>query len=278
MKHKRVLQSVFALVFGLMGLFAMAASAHAQDLTQSYGSDQTLQIGTIVSLKSGDSSKVVALKQSSATDMFGVVVSATDAPVALSYDTNQTQVFVATYGNYNVLVSNQGGQIHSGDYITISSLDGVGQKAGSSQSVVVGKALASFDGISNVESTTTLTNSIGSKTTVALGRIPVAISVSHNPLQRSFSSNLPGFLQKAAQSLANKPVTDARVYVGIAAMLITMIIVGCLLYAGVRSSMIAIGRNPLAKRTIMRNLLQVTLISLIVFIVGLFAVYLILKV
>lgn len=272
MKHKRVLYRFLIALCGLFGALTIIGQAHAQDLTQAYTADQTLQLGTIVSLKPGDGSKVIPLTASKATDMFGVVVSATDAPVTLSYSTNQAQVFVATYGQYNVVVSSQNGAIKAGDFITISSIDGVGMKDGTTQSTVVGKALAGFDGKTTVEGTATLGGS-----TVALGRIPVAISVARNPLQTVPGSNLPGFLQKAAQTLANKPVADIRVYVAVGLLFICVILAGSLLYAGVRSSMISIGRNPLAKGSIMRNLLQVTLIALIVFIVGLFAVYLILK-
>jgi hypothetical protein len=49
-------------------------------------------------------------------------------------------------------------------------------------------------------------------------------------------------------------------------------------YIGVRSGITAIGRNPLSKKDITKGLLQVILASMVVFIIGLFAVYLLLKI
>jgi hypothetical protein len=60
-------------------------------------------------------------------------------------------------------------------------------------------------------------------------------------------------------------------------MVLTAIIAGSILYAGVRTSMIAIGRNPLAKGSVTRNLIQVVVTSVIILIIGIVAVYLILK-
>ena len=60
-------------------------------------------------------------------------------------------------------------------------------------------------------------------------------------------------------------------------LLIASFVSGMLLLSGVKSAMTAIGRNPLAKKAIYRSLVQVVISSLIVFIVGIFAVYLLLK-
>src|SRR5262249_18378509 len=155
---------------------------------------QTLQQGMIVKLKSGDGSKVQALTQDDEKEMLGVVVSAQDAPVSLSQTNAASQVYIATFGNYDVLVSTQNGPIKTGDFVTISSLAGIGMKAGGGQQVVIGKALANFDG-KNADSTTSLQTSIG-KQDVALGRIPVNISVAHNPLYTAAQSvsGVPNFL------------------------------------------------------------------------------------
>jgi multisubunit Na+/H+ antiporter MnhB subunit len=90
--------------------------------------------------------------------------------------------------------------------------------------------------------------------------------------------NLPNFLITAGQTVANRPVSESRVYISLVILGISAVIAGSMLYAGIRSSIISIGRNPLSKRSIIRSLIQVTLTSLIVFIIGLFAVYLLLRV
>ncbi|HKR81551.1 MAG TPA: hypothetical protein VJR27_00965 [Candidatus Saccharimonadales bacterium] len=276
-KYKRFLAAILLLV-GLLP-FAVLGQAHGQgqEVPQGYGSDQTLQKGLIVALKKGTNNKVEALNQSNINAMYGVVVSANDSPVNLSDNNSGTQVYVATAGNYDVLVSTQNGPIANGDYITISALDGVGMKTGDSQSFVIGKALQSFDGHSGTESTAQLTDSNGNKMLVSLARISVSVGVARNPSLKVTVSNLPSFLQKAAQAVANKPVTDSRIYISLVALVACMLIAGSLLYAGVRSSITAVGRNPLAKTSIAKGLVQVSVLALIIFLLGIFAVYLLLK-
>lgn len=275
-KYKRFLASL-VLAVGLFAGICAPAVAQTQEVPQGYNSDQTLQKGLIVALKPGDKSKVVPLTQTTINAMYGVVVSANDSPVNLTNNSAVSQVYVATAGQYDVLVSTQNGEITSGDYLTISSLDGVGMKAGDSQSFVIGKALQSFDGRSGAESTTQIADAVGNKTLVSLARIPVEVNVARNPYLKVTVSNLPGFLQKAAQSVANKPVADSRIYISLVTLLASVLIAGALLYAGVRSSITAVGRNPLAKSSITRGLLQVVMLALIIFLIGIFAVYLLLK-
>ena len=61
--------------------------------------------------------------------MLGVVVAPNDAPVSISNNDDEEQIYVATYGEYDVLVSSQNGPISVGDTIAVSALDGVGMKS-----------------------------------------------------------------------------------------------------------------------------------------------------
>lgn len=279
-KHKRLFQR-FVVISGLL-LFAVFTAggviAQAQNVTTGYQSDQVLQKGMIIRLKQGDKTKVEALTQNEASEMHGVVVASSDSPVSLSDPSADHQVYVATFGQYDLLVSTQNGPIKQGDYITISSLAGVGMKASSTQQLVIGKAGKSFDGTSDVESKMTLTTSNGKKN-VAIGRVPVEVSIAHNPLyEEDKEAGVPDFLSKAAEFVTDRPVSAFRIYASLAVITLSIIIAGSILFAGVRTGMIAVGRNPLAKGSIIRNLVQVTLMSLIVFVIGVFAVYLLLRI
>ena len=68
-----------------------------------------------------------------------------------------------------------------------------------------------------------------------------------------------------------------KMYVSVAIMAMSIVIAGILLYAGVRGSIISIGRNPLSKRSILRGLMQVIIGGVLVLIIGLFTVYLLLR-
>lgn len=249
----------------------------SQAVTQGYGTRQPLQNGIIVMLDEKDSTKVIPLTEATATKMQGVVVAANDATVTISSNGNTGQVFVATFGHYDVLVSNQNGPIKAGDYITISALAGVGMKVDTTQPTVLGKATGDFSGTSKVAGTAKLKDSAGKEVTVSLGRIPVDITISHNPLQQVAADGLPDFLQHASQSVAGKPVSSARIYVSLVVLLMSTMVAGGILYSGVRGGLIAIGRNPMAKKQIIAGIIRVVLSGLICFIIGIFGVYLLLK-
>ncbi|MBP7857694.1 MAG: hypothetical protein WAW63_02045 [Candidatus Saccharimonadales bacterium] len=275
---KQIRQMQHFFVWGFCGIaILLPVIVSAQTVSQGYGVTGVVQKGMIVMLDPKDSSKVQALTNKSDKSMHGVVVSANDTVVSLGGDSTATQVYIASNGKYDALVSTQNGPIKSGDIISISALDGIGMKADSRQAVILGKALSGFDGSKNVSGNASLTSSSGKKD-VAIGLIQIDIGISRNPLAVSVSGPpVPAFLRKSGDSIAGKPVSTVRLYVSLAILLITIFMTGSLLYGGVRSSLVSIGRNPLAKKSILRGLIQVVVLGLIVFVIGLIAIYLLLK-
>jgi hypothetical protein len=264
------------------GSDAATAKATNQDITnavtQSYNADPSVQMGMIVELKAKAVHTVAPLPEDDIKAMLGVVIPKSSATIVLAPQTvTQQQVLVATAGHYNVLVSNQGGPIKTGDYVTISAIAGIGMKAGQEELEVVGKASGDFTGSANVIGSVKLKDSAGKERTVAIGRIPVEVSVSHNPLYQKSVDYVPGFLAKIAVTVASHPISAARIYLSMAVLVITALVTGNMLYSGVRSGMIAVGRNPLSKKSIIRSLIQTVIAGLIIFVAGVFAVYLLLK-
>ena len=259
----------------LLIILTAAGVLQAQTLTQGYGTDAPIQKGMIIRIKEGDTAKVQPLAPDQADKMHGVVVDSNDAAVTLSADGEK--VFVATTGRYEVLVSDQAGEVKEGDYIAISALHGVGMKAGSKDPMVVGRALKAFDGRNNVVGATKIKDSSGGERDAKLGRVTADITVARNPLVKGENPNLPGFLREVSESIAGKPVGATRVYIGLVVLVLTTIVSGSLLYGGVRSGIISMGRNPLSKKLILRGMIQVIVTGLIIFILGLFGVYLLLK-
>lgn len=271
-------RSVLFLCATLAVLGVSYQGLRAQTITQGYEIDQPIQIGMIVRLKADNNRKVEALTQQDADEIQGVVVSPDESPVSLSTVNVDQEAFVATYGKHVVLVSTQNGSIKTGDFIAVSSLDGIGMKANKQQKMVVGKALGDFDGQKSSEGSAELKTSSGTRI-VSLGRIPVEIGIGHNPLyEKNQVAKVPEFLRKTAQAVSNREVSAFRIYASILVLIVCIIVGGVILVVGVRSSMTAVGRNPLAKKSIIRSLIQVTLISLIIFVIGVIAVYLLLRV
>lgn len=275
-RYERVTAALLFLLFACLP-FVSGGIAAAQAVAQSYGSDTPLDPGMIVQLDPSNASRVSPATQNNAARIHGVVVSPNSTPVTLTQNSASRQVYVATSGNYQVLVSDQNGTIRTGDYISISAVAGVGMKANGTQMVVLGKALNDFDGSTNVVGITSVADH-GHKLALHLGYVAVDISLSHNPLyQPTKSAQVNSFLQKFGRSIADKEVSLLRIYLSIGILLITALIAGALLYAGVRTGMVALGRNPLARQSIMHSLLQVVLTSLSVLLAGVFAVFLVLK-
>ncbi|MGB4758590.1 MAG: hypothetical protein WBP26_00890 [Candidatus Saccharimonadales bacterium] len=244
---------------------------------QSYQSDLTLQRGLLVRLDSKDSKKVRPVNAKDMQDTFGVVVSPNDTPISVGVSESSGDLaYVATSGNYNVIVTDQAGQIKKDDLLTISALDGIAMKAGENESTVVGKALTNFDGKTNITGKVTLKDSKGNALqTVQLGMIPVAFEVGSNPLQKSTRADLPEWLIRTG--LVDKDVQPVKIYISIGILALAIIVALTVLYAGIRHSMISIGRNPLSRGSIARNLLSIFLSAFIILIIGSFTVYLILK-
>jgi len=247
---------------------------------QGYAADSALQYGTVVQLVGGVTTKVAPATAKDLNAMYGLTVDPHELSLSISNSSLANEAYVATSGTYSVLVSTQNGAIKAGDYITMSAIDGVLMKAGSydDQKVVFGRAAGDFSGKGGSVGSTTLHYS-DNKTmqTVALGLVPVAINIERNPNQKSTKANLPPALQKLGEAIADKPVSPTRIYLSIGITGLSIIVALVTLYSGIRNALIAIGRNPLSKKSIFRGLLEIILTGFIILIIGLFAVYLLLK-
>ena len=197
-KYKRLIRGILLIVGLVLFVVVTMHVVSAQELTQGYQTDQQLENGMIVQLKPGDGSKVEELSPGSIGQMLGVIVPQDNSPVLLSTVGTSQQVYVATYGDQEVLVSDQNGSIKAGDPVSISAVSGVGMKAEDSQSLIIGKALQSFDGKIDSEGTMTLKTSDGNKL-LNFDRIMVNVSVAPNPLYNGVvNSQVPGFLAQPA--------------------------------------------------------------------------------
>lgn len=247
-------------------IFIPAGSALADTIAKTFGSSKPIAPGYVVAISKTDTTKVELATAKELNRIYGVVISPSDSPVTLQTDNGQ--VVVATSGSYNMLVSLSGGAVKSGDYLSMSTTDGIAAKASATQDYIVGRSLSDFNGTNGV---------ISGSGDSAVGRIAAQVSPGKNPLAKSDPS-VPGPLLRLANSLAGKPVSAQRIYTAMGVFLVSLIVAASLIYVGVRSSMISIGRNPLSKHSIMRGLSQVVVAAALVFGAGLIGVYLLVRV
>lgn len=262
-------------VVGLSIGVATTSVVFAQEFTQGFASDEKLLRGAVVSRIEGDDSKVEGAAESSIERLYGVVVRSNETAVVLTNDT--AGVLVTTSGKYEVLVSNINGEIQVGDYITASPIKGVAMKADQRQSKTIGQAVQAFDSTDSnvVLATRQVTSNEGQSKTIAIGRILADMDVRNSPL--SFGIEAPEIIIRIGEAIAGGPVAVTRVWGALGVLVLSFLTGSTIFYAGVRTSIIAIGRNPLSKASVLRGFFQVTAISFSIFIVGGFAVYLILK-
>ncbi len=248
-----------ALAVALFVFAAAVSSAHAQFGGTAIAETLTISSGTPVS---GDliaydphSQRYYIASEPNDPSLFGVVVT---KPLLVLRGTSGG-VPVVTSGTAEVNVTNAGGSIEVGDYLTSSSIPGSAQKAGPTDPYVIGTALQSFMGATSTGS----------------GSILVALSFARRPqFSPATASSSP-----ISSTQQNTPKTQGPTVPAVQVLrylLAAFIAVGSV-YAAFRnfganitSGIVSIGRNPLAKTSI--QLMVALNAALIVFIslLGLF--------
>ena len=244
-----------------------AAPTYADTIARSFYAKGNVEPGRVVALSVSDNTTVELAPADDPNRIYGVAIEQKAAPATVEQPGRT--VFVATGGVYPVLASTENGAIKTGDYLSMSSSDGVAAKVTSRQTFIIGRSSENFDGSTDVIGT----GNRGAK----IGKINAEIIPGRNPQLRE-STAVPLPLRLFVESIAGKPLSAARIYSALLIFIITAAIAFGLLWVGVRSGMISIGRNPLSKHLIMQNLAQVIVAATVVFAGGLFGIYLLLRI
>lgn len=268
LRHGIAIGVLAVMVFGtIFSSFAIAAPS----ISQGYSTSEALPQGTLVSVKT-DSSQVEKAKPDTSKQLVGIV--GKDTLVELS-DGKGEQVQVISTGVADVLVSNVNGDVEVGDKITVSPIAGVGMKAESS-GYIVGTAQSTFSEASDVKEVE-LTTKAGDKQKVKVGMMTVQIGVGHYEHTEENKSFLPAFILEIAQSVSGRnDVSPIRVLVSLIVLIVGVLVIAVLVYTSVGSSIISIGRNPLAAGAVHKSLLEVILLAVGVLLFVLVGIYLVL--
>ena len=211
-----------------------------------YLSKTELAPGTIVSL-TANAGVVTAAGLSNSVSLLGVV---TVSP-AITLSSDAADVRVVSQGLTDTLVTTFGGSIRAGDRITTSELTGVGAKLNGSGKVL-GIAQSSFDNKTSGAKSKTLTDATGNKRAVAIGLIPVAVSVTDYKAE-STPSIVSSSVQLMIDRLAGRKVSPRAVVGSLILLTLGIITAGIILHGAINGGMLSIGRNPLAKRRVFQG-------------------------
>ena len=214
------------------------------------------EIGDIISYGGGSYSPSSKPYDSS---MFGVIV---DNPSISFEDLNLSQSkLVTSVGEVLVNVSNLNGDIKEGDYITSSSIPGVGMKAQESGQVL-GVALEDFIPGENEK----------------VGQIYVLLDIKTGFSSNTISDNLFGILKKSLTSPFMTPI-DALRYLLAIAVVFSSFVIGFTSFGRITGNSVeALGRNPLAGASIRRVIFFNFLLTFIIMAIGILFAYLILTI
>lgn len=267
-----------ALVAAVLGITLLSSTVFAVTNTISQGyktSDNTIVAGMAVSLKNDETNDrlVEPTNKNNIQNFVGIVTTIDDNLVSLT--NNSTDVLVTTSGEATVFVADINGKVAKGDFVTMSPLNGVLMKAldqSTNSKFVVGTALEPFsEARAKSQEVSDAQNSTRS---VQVDKVKIEINQMIDTT--SPAEEATNFLQVAGQSITGRPVGQVQVFAAILVLLVVLIVEGSIIYGAVHSTITALGRNPLAKRLVFKQILQVSWLALIVLFFGLGAIYLVL--
>ena len=191
------------------------------------------------------------------TNMYGVLTQTPSIYLESTRESDLKPVIIS--GRVFVLVSSINGNIKKNDFITTSTIAGVGQKA-TRNGIVLGTALEDYSN-SNQKVT---------------AKILVAVNPHFNASFADTKTNILEVLRNASDPTTLTQLTSLR-YVVAAGVVLVAFAVGFIFFGRVTSSGVeALGRNPLASRTIQLSLVLNLIMMIVIVIVGLGIAYMIL--
>ncbi len=191
--------------------------------------------------------------------MFGVITANPAIVIENTAGGTANNKFIVSSGKAYILVSTQNGPIKKDDFITSSSIPGVGQKA-DHNGYVLATALEDYSN-SNPK---------------AVGKILASINSRYNNTFVDSQTNLLSILQTAGSATFLSPLATLRYLLAgvVAAMAFAL---GFIYFGRVASKGVeALGRNPLASRMIQASVIINVLLAGLIVLVGLAIAYLIL--
>lgn len=251
--------------------FFLIPTPITQAITRGYKTaDLSLKPGIVVGLnqesQQGDP-EVVKVGDEDASGAIGVVTNIKDSSVVIA--TPGQQVFVEDTGSVLAYVSDVNGAIRKGDKLTLSPLKGILSGVNQNSRVVFATALEDFP----QKYQDYKIDDNGGRSTAKVALMRVNLDTKDVLAQTSSDTST---IKRVVKYVVGKDVSAVRVAIAFAVFLLVLFMVTGILYGAISSSITSLGRNPLAGKTVRRQLVHVFLIAGAIFIVGLGAMYLIL--
>lgn len=255
------------------GVLLAPVVAYAATLTsQGYMSGGGIPVGSVVSLKKDSTDTVEPTTVGTSNNILGVVINGGSSQISVASE-NSNQVQVATNGLNDVLVSTINGDISVGDPITGSPISGVGMKA-TGNTKIIGIAQ---DKLPNATSTKQeYSDKSGAKKSVNVGTVSVLVNVAYF-YKTPDKTLVPNAVQNVANALAGKQASTLPILISIGIFIVTLMIVVSIVYSMIHSSIISVGRNPMAQAAVYRNVIQLSGLVILILGAAIAAIYIVLR-
>ena len=225
------LSSLIALVFPNVS-YAQEISG-AQIATNVEVDDSNIKAGDILSIT--PENKIIKSSVAYDKKIFGVVVE--DPAIVLNKETSKT-IASLSQGEAQVKVSTKNGNIQVGDFITSSDEAGIGQKA-TTEGMVIGKALANYTG-------------------QGVASLPVYVNIQY---QSQISAGDINSLWERVVAFTSEGLRQPENFQLLLRYIFALLVGGLSFIFGfifaaraLRTGLVAVGRNPLARGTIEVNM------------------------
>lgn len=254
MKYTALAVFIFTLLAGFVFPFSINAQTSSGTAFSIPITDKNAKDGSIIiSTPKGFGLSSTAYD----TNMYGVL---SESPAFYLQNTDDPEAKpVIASGKIYVLVASINGNIKKNDFVTTSTIAGVGQKA-TRNGMILGTALEDYSN-SNQKVT---------------GKILVTVNPHFNASFDDAKTNVLEVLRNASDPTTLTQLTSLR-YVIAAGVVLISFAVGFVFFGKVTSSGVqALGRNPLASRMIQLNIVLNLVLMVVIMLVGLGIGYLIL--
>ncbi len=254
--------------FLLAALVIVPAAVFA--IARGYNTDDTgIQVGMVVALASDKSeeSKIERATQQNSQRVVGVVTNFDSSLVTVA--SSSKSVLVESEGQVAAYVTDLNGEVTKGSLLAISPFKGVLMKAKEGQTgAVVG--IAEGNASSVTPSSTPTYDNNGTKKQTKITKIQVNLNGKSSSTGNGQETNA---LAKFGKSITGRQVSEIRVLLALVMFVIVLVAEGGILYGAISSAIVALGRNPLARKVIRRELVRVIMVAIGVLFVGLGGVY-----
>lgn len=243
----------------------LVPSVLAASISRGYNtSDNELVVGMATSLSedSTPDNPLVERASTSNKDKF-VGITTTREASSVTVTNKTSEVIVTTQGNVKTLVSNINGEVKKGDLLTPSPIKGFLMKTDGGDPLIVGVALEDF--VLETSNTEKVHREDGSEAEVKIGAISADVLPPKNQVSpEDDRSSLVTFVK----NFTGKDVARWKIFASALIFFALLVTEGAIIYSAVHSTIGALGRNPLARNAIYKQLLQVVIIALAILTFG----------